>query len=310
MPPSPLTAVTYGPPWRVDGPPPIRPPYGLLQTAESPAAGVRIITDVDAGGIERWVNGVAVYPYPIDVGDVYDACATGTDHVDKDFGKTIPAPTFAAFTAHLPITCSTVRVWDDDEFKSRAVLTFTALESFIVAREFMSGNRMINNPHLSDGNGSYPNGSTVTNAMNGLALLEQVIAASGRLGLIHASPQFVSVLREKFAVDNKTGVLRTINGNVVIPDFGYGAGFAPNNRVAATGTQEWIYCSGPVDIRRGEIFTMPEELSQAVDRGESAGATNGRANSVTWRAERDYVATWDTSVQGGVLVDRCKDTCT
>src|ERR1700756_1338597 len=101
--------VGFGPLERIDGPPPVRPLYGLLRAAEAPAAGVRLVVDLDDGpaeitdadavrqiadlgianpGRERWLNGAQVYPYPPDTGDVYDPCATGSNVTSKGFGST------------------------------------------------------------------------------------------------------------------------------------------------------------------------------------------------------------------------------
>ena len=242
--------------WRIDGPPPSRPLYGLLQAALAPAAGVRVVPDTDAVGVERWGNGVIVWPYPSDTG------------------------------------------------------VFEAVESSIMAREFLTGTQIGANPHLADGNGTFPNGDTVTSIKNGIATLEDAIAATGRQGLIHVPPSvIIGLAGNGFIIDNKTGVVRTINGTVVIPDMGYAvAGSKPPAHAAPGATQSWIYATGPVDIRQSEIFVMPSEPSQAVDRG-SGGATNGRPNSVTYRVERYTVVDWDTVLQAAVLVDRCKDVC-
>lgn len=335
--------IGYGPLQRIDGPLPLPPPYGLLPAAEAPAAGVRLVVDTDDGpfdmndlsltgesmdeaiarlkregilpeqaGRERWINGVEVFPYPPSTGGIVGTCAPGTSTAGTmDFGVDLLHPQFAAITVYVAETCTSSRVWNQESFKGRAVTALTAIESSLIARHFMTGEGSPLNPHLSDANTEcvFPNGDTATNAANGLALLEQQIGLSGRLGLIHGSPQFASALRERFAVDNRTGVIRTINGNPVIPDFGYAGGSTPHAHAAPTGTQEWIYATGPIDIRRSEIFVMPENVSEALDRGTAFGATNGRPNSITYRAERYYLVTWDTEVQAAVLVDRCASGC-
>jgi len=300
--------VGFGPLWRIDGPVPTRPTYGLLQAAEAPTAGVRIIPDTDERGIERWMNGVEVYPYLPGTGDVFDTCAAaGTTAHTKGFGNALQSPQFGAFTAHVDETCTSYKVWDQQEFIARATTVFGAVESAIISSEFMTGARLPANPHLSDGvNTTFPNADTATSVLQGLALLENVIATSGRLGLVHCSPGFATIMRERFTVDTKTGVLRSVNGNVVIPDAGYSVGSTPAGHAAPGATQEWIYATGPIDIRRSEMFVTPDNVIQALDRG-SGGATTGRSNSITYRAERYYSVTWDTEVHAAVLVDRCKD---
>jgi hypothetical protein len=294
-------AVGYGPLYRIDGPLPLQPRYGLLQAASSES--VRIIADVDESGIDRWINGVEVYPYPTDFPGVFDACATGSNVRDKSAGTLPSLPQFGALTVYLAETCTPRGIADQAAFKARAVAAFSAVEGAAVEQEFLSGRNIPLNPHLADGNGTFPWGNTATTVANGFAVLENAIAASGRAGLIHASPATVTAAAVDHVVDvdPKSGVLRTMNGTVVIAGSGYAQGHPPLGvHPNATATQEWIYASGPVDIRRSEIFMIPENVSEAMDRAQ---------NLVTYRAERYYVVDWDTVVQSAVLVDRCTTVC-
>lgn len=336
-----MTQIGYGPLERIDGPLPNPPVYGLLPAAEAPAAGVRIVVDVDGqpfdlndlssigetmqeaiarmkregtlppqAGQERWLNGAEVYPFPPDHGDLFDTCSPGTATSGvKGVGAELNHPQFSAVTGYLAEHCKSYKVWDQDQFKARGVTAYRAIESSLLGRVLMRGEGVPLNPHLADGNGTFPNGNTVTSAVNALAILENEIAASGKLGLIHASPGFVTTLAGRFVVDNKTGVVRTINGNVIIPDPGYAAGSTPVGRPAPTGTQEWIYATGAIDIRRSEIFTLPETAAEALDRGTPDSATTGRPNTYIYRVERYYLIDWDTEVQAAVLADRCQAAC-
>lgn len=307
-------AVGFGPLWRVDGPPPLNQPFGLLAAAETPAAGVRIIDpDVDQNGYERWINGVTVYPYPPDLGDVYDPCAPGSVATTKGFGDALDNPSFGTMTVWLAETCTSARVqWGQDLFKARAAVALAGIESAAVAYEFMTGTRIPANPHLADGNATVLNSGAATSVLNGIALLENYLAAnSGKLGLIHCSPGTATIARDRFAIDNKSGYIRTINGTIVIPDFGYGKaaseGSHPAGSFAPGANQEWIYLTGPVDLRRSNLFTQPDTVEEALDRG--TGATNNKPNSITYRAERYWNCAWDTEIQAAVLVDRCMTTC-
>ncbi|MFL5309677.1 MAG: hypothetical protein ACJ79H_04395 [Myxococcales bacterium] len=315
--------IGFGPASTVDGPPPIPPVRSLLAAASAPAAGVRIVVDLDSGAVvgieeavaagwlepgagrERWMNGVTVWPYPPYLASLWDSCAVGSDQGEKPDGDEIPLPEFAAFTVVLPETCTSYTIPDQDAFKARAVAALTAVESAAVARELLAGDLLGNQPHLADGEGTFPNGDTITSVVNGLALLEGEIARSGKLGLIHMSPMAATFLRNYYVIDDKTGVLRTINGNVVIPDAGYVDAVAPDGGHApAAAGQEWMYATGPIDIRRSEIFTTPDNVAQALDRG-----AHGKPNSITYRAERYYLIDWDTTLQAAVLVDRCQTEC-
>jgi hypothetical protein len=305
-----VTQVGFGPLERIDGPLPLAPLYGLLPAAEAPAAGVRIIPDVDDNGIERWLNGAEVYPYPPDDAQIFDACAPGGSSAGvKVDGGDLLHPQYGAITVYLAESCKSFKVWNQQEFIARAMAAFVAVEGAALGRHFMTGEGLPLNPHLADGGATILNSGAATNAANALALLEKAIAETGRQGLIHASPQFASALRERFAVDNKTGVIRTINGTVVIPDFGYADGSTPQGQAAPTGTQEWIYATGPVDIRRTEAFVKPDTVQQALDRGTTGSATLGRPNVYTYRVERYYLVDWDTELHAAVLSDRCDTGC-
>jgi hypothetical protein len=299
--------IGYGPLWRVDGPPPLPPVYGLLQAAERPAAGVRLIPDVDERGVDRWGNGVEVYPYPPDCAEVFDPCAPGTVQEAKGFGSDLEHPQFGAMTVWVPVSCTAQSIGDQEAYKARAVAVLAAVEGAAVARELMTGDKMPLQPNFSDGDGVFPNGDSVTTPQRGLALLEAEIARSCRQGLIHLSPQLATFLRDRWAIDEKDGVLRTANGIVVINDFGYVDGATPNTHAGPVGDEEWMYATGPIDIRRSEVFVVPENVSEALDRG--LGATNDRTNEITYRAERLYLADWDTHVQAAVRVDPCRTEC-
>lgn len=257
------------------------------------------------------MDGIAVWPYPVDVPTLFDACASGTSAQTKGFGTPITPPEFAAFTIVLPETCTAQQVPDQAEFKARAVRVMAAVESYAVEQALLTGAPFTaGQPYLADANAVILNGGAAVKPNYGIQLLEEQIALTGRLGVIHCSPMLATALMGTgFALSDKSGVIRTINGIIVIPGFGYASGATPVNGTAPGTTEEWVYATGPVDIRRSEIFTTPDLLSQALDRGEAAGATTGRPNTVTYRAERYYVVDWDTALQAAVLIDRCSTDC-
>lgn len=307
-----MSTIGYGPTWRIDGPRPLPPLYGLLQAADAPAAGVTVVPDADPEGIERWINGVSVYPYPPGPAHPWDACAVGTYAIEKDTGEDLENPLFSAMVVYLAERCTTVRIPDQQAFKARALLALNAVQSAAIAKEFMGGHVMPANPHLADGNGTFPLGNTATSPLNALSLLEGEIANSGKLGLIHMTPAAATVCRAQLALDDRTGVLRTINGNVVIPDSGYWQalvdGVHPDGKAGPGTNQEWMFATGPIEIRQSDMFTIPDKVSEAVDRG-TGGADTSTPNSIVYRAERYFVVDWDTQVQSAVLADRCRTTC-
>jgi hypothetical protein len=259
-------------------------------------------------GRERWLNSVEVYPYPPDVPEGWDTCAPASTRGEKSFGTPLAPPDFRALTLSVPITCTAQQVPDEAAFRARAVAVLTATESFGVARALMSGENVDGGRYLADSGCAFPNAATATAPNHGVQVLEEAIAETGRLGLIHCSPMLATALMGSgFALSDKTGAIRTINGNVVIPDDGYVGASEPDMGTPPGPTEEWAYASGPVDIRHSEIFTTPDTRAQALDRG--LGATTGRTNQFTYRAERYSVAIWDTALQAAVLIDRCQTEC-
>lgn len=287
----------YGTAWPIEGPPPVRRRLGLLQAADAPAAGVRIVTDLDAGGVERWASSARVWPWPSTPASTWDACASSSQQDTKDTDDPVDLPEFFAFDVYLAVTCSAVGLHNDATYRARASAALDVAEGHAVEHEFLSGERMTNNPHLADGAGTFPNANTSTDVVNGLALLE--VALGDRLGLVHMSPAVAVAASSRTVVSPDGGVLRTINGTPVIAGSGYD-GRAPSGHTAKSGTKEWIYATGPVDVRRGAQRLVPDTLGEALDR---------ETNTIRVYGERVYLVTWDTVVQAAVLVDRCATSC-
>lgn len=269
---------------------------------------VQVYVPANAGR-ERWLNSVEVYPYPPDVPEGWDACAPDSTRGEKSFGTPKAPPEFRALTLSLPITCTAQQVPDQAAFRARAVAVLAAKESYGVARALMGGADLDGGRFFADSGATFPNGAAATRPNHAIQVLEEAISETGELGLIHCSPMMATaLLGQGFALSDKTGVIRTINGNVVIPDAGYVGVSTPEGAPDhLSATEEWAYATGPIDIRRSEIFTTPDTLAQALDR--SLGATTGRSNTITYRAERYSVTIWDTVLQAAVLVDRCGTDC-
>jgi hypothetical protein len=295
---------SFGPLWAIDGPPPQPPARSLLTAA-------RIVPDADAGGAERWGNGVEVYPYPPGPAGVHDACATGSDRVKQD-GGLIPLPQFGAMTVYLSETCSSLGIFGEglsnaqaqDRFVARARTALAAVESQAVEREFFAGDVLGLNPFLADGNGTFPNANTATNVTEAFALLEAEIASVGGSGMIHCSPRIITYASLAGLIIwplNRGTQLYTLNGTLVVPGQGYvDDSVNPAGHSGAGNGNEWIYATGLVDIRRSDYEVLPDSLFQALDR---------ETNLLTYRVERTYLVDWDTVLQSAVLVDRSQCDC-
>lgn len=273
---------SYGPLFYVNGPLPRPPRYTLVGAAE-------VNPDTD----EHWANGIQVHGYIPDVGSIFGVC--DPEGVDPKLSQVAPndLPQYGPLTVYVAEQCSTRSMGTDAEFKARVATVFAAIESGAVEHEFWTGEFLPDNPHLSDGNATILNGGLATSPQNGLALLEAAIAATRRAGMIHVSPDLASALSWGGDVlHDERGKLYTRLGTPVIPGSGYD-GSGPTELGA---TETYAYATGPVGLLRSEAFVMPPEIGQAIDRAQ---------NTIVYRAERYYIPFWDTSLQAGVLIDRC-----
>lgn len=127
-----------------------------------------------------------------------------------------------------------------------------------------------------------------------LALLEDALGdcGAGIVGTIHTTRAVASAL----ALKDKNGALRTSLGNLVVAGAGY-PGTGPDG-TNPTGTTVWMYATGPVSVRLGDITSTPDRRNQAVDL---------RNNSMKVFASRPAAVTWDSCCHYAVLVDLALD---
>jgi hypothetical protein len=294
-----MTANQIGPLFVVNGPLPRQPRYTLVGSA-----------DIDPTTDEHWANGIQVYGYIPDVACRFVVCGEGDEQVKNDQENPNPLPTFAPLTVYLTETCPARSIWSGSlsqdganaAFQQRARDVFAAVESGAVEREFWGGDFLPDNPHLASADCDVLNSGSATSIVNGLALLEEAIAQTNRAGVIHMTAALalaITSLGGGGILQPQGGKLYTVNGTLVIPAYGY-PGSAPSGQADNTGTEEFAYATGPVELLRSEAFIMPDQLWEALDRS---------TNEITYRAERYYIPYWDTALQAGVRIDRCFTTC-
>lgn len=295
-----------GPTWRIDGPAPQAPPHSLLQSA-------RVVDDVGEEGIERFPNGVTVYPYPVGPAGAWDPCSTGSNR-EKIPGAAVPIPEFDAFVVYLADECSGFSVsrpgmtvdQAQKAYVARVQAALEAIESAAVEAELMAGAIMggsPDQPFLANGDGAFPWGDNPTTVVNAVAVLENEIAQTGRLGMLHCTPGFATTMKSHGLLElDPNGPLRTVNGNVVVPGFGYAQvdSTPDGGHPSPSALQEWVYATGPVELRRSRISIVPATLAEALDR---------ETNTVEYFAERAWAVDWDTVLQAAVLADRCATNC-
>lgn len=278
-----------GPRVDLDGPRPVAPRHSLLNTP-----GVVVVED-DTG---RWMNGVNLIGYPCDPPLPWNACdpdVTGTGI--KSEGDGFPQATFDPFVCYLPVTCSSIGF---DFIRDWSLETLDATYSYVVEQALVGAitvGAINTNPQLGDSNVSILAGGAAKSAAVALAYLENEIALTGRQGMIHASPAVVSTLAaggynlDPLAFTDPPGQgLVSMNGTPIVSGGGYIAAVADGN---APGTgEDYMFASGPVEVRISPVQIT--DVRESLDRSD---------NSITFRAERWALVSWDTCLQAAVLVD-------
>lgn len=266
----------------LDGPRPVAPPHSLLNTPG-------VLVDPNSGDEDdqgRWTNGAVLDIYPDDVPTVWDPCSTGTSRVKGD-GNSRDLPTFDPFVLYLASSCS---YFSSNALAEMVQAAFEASQSYGVEYGLAHGIFGMTNPFLGDAN-LVQLGADGISAAEGLARLENAIAATGRKGIIHATPAIVSMLAADKLEGDEEGNLITSNGTPVVSGSGY-LGVHPHLKTAPSDGKDWMFATGPVEVR----LTPPTitDLISSLDRSD---------NTITYRAERVTLATWDAVLQVGVLVD-------
>lgn len=294
----------------VEGPAPQPPLYRLTDAA----------TLIQMGEDEHYLLGLAVRSYPCDHPHAWD----WINHLNDDGTSTkvtiqaTPSPVFRGFTVYIREQCNT-RGLGAQAFAERVDAIFPAIEAYAVEREFWTGTTIPEEPHLAGAiplpGGAdttiFPTANVAQTAIEGLARLEAEIAKTGRRGFIHAAPSLVTYWASRQLVHKENGTpptLQTMLGTTIVPGYGYetaagptaGGGVIPEGRVAATGTQEWAFATGPIEIRRtADIEITPDAteaaLAQAIDRAN---------NLIAYEASRNYIFDWDACFKAAVLIDR------
>ena len=270
--------VAVGPARNLDGPLPVAPEYRLLS-----------VPGVLEAGDSEWLNGVNIWGYPCDTPSLWEPCSDGTFRTKAD-DSTSPQPRFDSFVAYLPISCSTIS-GDPQEFARRAEAVLDATLSFAVEEALSQGVVGSSNPFFGDTNLTQLGGGTLT-AQVGINYLENAIGATGRGGMIHATPGTISAWNFSNLL-TEGEVLRTANGTPVVS----GGGYINTDPTGLTGSNpsvglEWAFATGPVSVYLASSPTL--EVVEYVDREN---------NIITYRAEKFVLATWDTCLQSGVLID-------
>lgn len=279
---------------------------GPLLPLDAPLPQPRIATLLDAATAvpeqdERWRAGARVNGYPAGRPNTHDPCSTGTFRA-KDAENTGARPAFGSFTVVVGGVCTSVSIGSDPAwYTERLRRWFEAVESEAVERVLATGDGHSSlGSYLGDAN-METLGSAAVSPTEGLALLEDAIAAYGN-GMIHVAPATATYWQCAGCITVRNNIARTGLGTIVAVGAGY-RGAVPDGEEALGAGEEWAFASGFVQYRRGEVQVLGDTYAQSLDR---------TSNQATFYAERDYLLTFvgrqsptdDNHVQAGVLIDR------
>lgn len=271
------------------------PRYGLVVSSRTPPD-----TDADGNPIgNRWEMGFSFAPEACAAAFATDRCVPGALDI-PDAPDLIDSVPVALWGGDRCSTWQLPRDWAD-----RARRQLVAGGPKQLAHEFWTGDvataKGYPNRFLADGNAETLTASPAS-AIDGLACLEQGIAdaASGSRGMIHATLAAVTAWDAGGGLRREGSLILTIADTIVVPDAGY-PGTGPNGEAASSGSV-WAFGTTVVDVRLGDIFTVPDGDPSNVPTISRAGI-DPRSNTVEYFAWRAGAATWDGCAQVAVEID-------
>lgn len=223
-----------------------------------------------------------------------DYAATGLVRVDP-------------FIVEAPYECSTFGMGelDGSDFRQRAIDRLAIGAGQAVEEEFWTGAKNPNNPNLrywtpndddhviNDGGAASP---TAVSPSVGLSMLEAALSrcGSGARGAIHGSVDVISrISSDKLWRDGEGNLLTAVRGDRVIAGSGYGFG-GPFGQDDPEDGHAWLFATGAVQVRLGDVMVYPDSIAEALDRG---------TNTVTFRAEQMAAVTHDGCCMFAVYVE-------
>lgn len=270
---------------------------GLLQT-------VRPITGDDP----HWQGGFTFAPngcIPSVLGDAQ--CGTDLEVTEADLPAAVEyIPTLVVVSAH----CTSLQ-GAGGELGARVRAAVEVAQGAKIEAELWRGDvaQDLSYPNffLAGGSTAFdnltPDADEAIPGMYALSALQAGLAAcnDGARGMIHAPRQVVTMWQSMNLLRREGNAILDIYDNWIIGGAGYD-GSGPDADIDATGNTMWAYATGLVDVRLGEIVTVPglSALAEALNRG---------INDFVWQANRFVAATWDGCCHIGARVNVCETCC-
>lgn len=269
-----------GPPGPVPGTE-LRPPRVSLLTSAP-------LIEVDTQGGTRWPLGYEFLPESCGSDVQTFSLGSGYEKLPGERPENVRIWPFGIVS---PATCSAfghATTELQDELRAEARRKLRACEAYAVEREFWTGSKEAQNPHLADTDSEDVTATAQYNAGmdpdDALACLEGALGdcQCGGQGMIHMSRRLFTKLATEFAPFRREGArILTMLDTIVVPGAGY-PGTSPEG--ASNIAWEWMYGSGIVTVRMEAGDDIPRIVTQAVDRS---------VNTMTFYAEKVAAVDFD-----------------
>jgi hypothetical protein len=261
---------------------------------EAPKVSLLTVGNVVTERDNRWENGAEMLAELCGNQDGrFDLCAV----TNKTMGTGGVREAIDPVGIYAAAACKSTFGFELADYVARAKRRLLAIQAWHVENEFWTGSTIETNPHLADEDTTdvTPGPGTALTPSVALGLLEEAMASTIKTrGIIHCTLLGFNLLAARQLIHQPPGqqLPMTWAGNLVVP----GGGYTGSDPAGAThaGASEYIYATGMVDIRLGEIQQRPDNFRDATDRA---------TNSVIFVAERSAMVTVDTCSILGIKVN-------
>lgn len=281
--------------------PPLSPPkYGLILSS--------VLPKDDTNG--RWVNGFEWDPEACGDAGIIGVC---DDREKEHNSNNFAVQTYDPFIIFAEDHCSTMTHARDRAGRAQRLLN--ACQSRRLEHELWTGEGSkaigTQNPYLASPDTEILADGDPVALRDALAALEEARAACacGGQGMVHMTVQTAILLASVQLIRREGDILYTILNTIVVPGAGY-TGSSPDTisgddvvdgTVDESGATAWMYVTGLVNVRLGEVITLGAEPDGP--DGQRFTGVDRSINDQTVRAERAAAATFDPCCLIGINTD-------
>lgn len=185
------------------------------------------------------------------------------------------------------------------DWQGRARRQLAADESFQIAAELWGGSLTLEHGTSLASDTAIEVNNAPADPVDALAALEAGMAQCnrGRQGMVHLTPQVLTLLVAESAVRLDGNTYVSPNGHIVVPDAGYD-GSAPDG--APAGASQFMYGTSMIGVRLSDVTVTPPSLADARDLAQ---ALNRAVNTIVVYAQRLAAWQWDECCHLAAEVD-------